>query len=218
MVPSARALLLLVPLLLLLATTPGRGEARATNAHQQQPHLALKTDDARFQRLGAFDFDPGESSPVVYGGKPLLLESTSGCYPSSARWSVPEFKYCPSYLRLVDLTTGAVVANITGSCNHTFGSALVVPATGSEPETMFVFASRWARFQAPHPWCPSPKGQAAPWGGSCKEPTKCAVDVFSSSDKSLQAWRSSVALGPAELGNVSSYNTDVVKVGTGAVR
>lgn len=122
--------------------------------------------------------------------------------------SEPEFAYCPSYLRIVNLTDGAVIANITGSCNHTFGSAMVVSKSGSTPETLYVFSSRWARFQAPHPWCPSPKGGAAAWGGECERAGTCVIDSFSSADPALQTWHSQATLKPS----FKAYNTDVVVV------
>eukprot|EP00729_Bicosta_minor_P023541 gene23541-4710_t len=129
------------------------------------------------RRLGAMDYEPGESSPVTFNGRPHMLESISGCYPGNARFSLPEWRYCPSYLRVIDLTDGSVVTNITGSCNHTFGSAI---ASSTTPETMHVFSSRWS-------WCPTPHGAPA-WGGSCGEGngSACIIDVFSSTDKTLQ--------------------------------
>ena len=163
-------------LLLLLVVVVVSASAPAAPA-LASPLLAAP---AALRRLGAIDFDEGESSPVMFGGRPLMLESISGCYPGNARWSEPEFAFCPSYLRVIDLVDGSIVTNISGSCNHTFGSALVVPAAGSTPETMYVFSSRWARFQAPHPWCPSPAGSAGPWGGACENASSCVIDSFSS--------------------------------------
>ena len=179
------------------------------------PLLATtQTTQPALQRLGAIDFDAGETSPVMFGGRPLLLESISGCYPGNARWTEPEFANCPSYLRIIDLTDGSIVANITGSCNHTFGSAMVVEAAGAvvggasaTPETLYVFSSRWARFQAPHPWCPIPHGSAS-WGGQCESAATCVIDGFSSSDPLLQTWTKEVAVRPG----FQAYNTDVVQV------
>ena len=109
---------------------------------------------------------------------------------------------------MIDLTDGSVVANITGSCNHTFGSAIVVPASAAAPEALHVFSSRWSRFQAPHPWCPSPQGGAASWGGACENAASCKIDVWSTTDPALQAWTKATALRPG----FKAYNTDVVRV------
>ena len=103
----------------------------------------------------------------------------------------------------MDLTCGRIVANISGSCNHTFGSAMVDVIGGKE--TMVVFATRWARFQAPHEWCPSPAKNH--WRGQCgSSPAECTVDAFASSD--LAEWSTSPALKPG----FAAYNTDVTKV------
>ena len=160
-------------------------------------------------RLGAIDYDSGEASPVFFGGKPLMLESISSCHPDHARNLIPEFKFCPSYLRIINLTNGLTVSNISGSCNHTFGSALVVPAADSTPETMYVFASRYARFQTPNAWCPRPKHQAP---SECENGTACLIDAWSSADQSLQNWTQTATLKPG----FQAYNNDVVKLPPGA--
>ena len=158
-----------------------------------------------YRRLGAFDEDAGESSAVVLGGKPFIMESTSSCYPNHAgRW-IPEFRYCPSYLRVMDLSTGLIVANISGSCNHTFGSAMVDIVGGKE--TMIVFATRWARFQHPRPWCPSTLHQRTHSTSECHNATNCHIDAFTSVDTLSWATHTVVRTG------FSAYNTDVVKVG-----
>ena len=161
-------------------------------------------------RLGATDYDNGETSPVMFGGWPLLLESISSCHPDHARNSVPEFFFCPSYLRIINLTNGHTVSNVSGSCNHTFGSAIVVPAGDGRPETLYVFASRYARFQTPNAWCPRPKSKD-PWGGQCNA-TACVIDAWSSTDQSLQRWTQTPALTPG----FKAFNTDVVKLPSGA--
>ena len=67
-------------------------------------------------RLGAIDYDSGEASPVMFGKKLYLLESISSCHPDHA-WhaGIAEFAFCPSYLRIIDLSTGLTVSNITGN-------------------------------------------------------------------------------------------------------
>jgi len=146
----------------------------------------VSSSASKFKRLGMLDEDVGESSAVTLNGRPYLLESTSSCYPNHARLTEPAFKYCPSYLRVVDLTTGNVVSNLTSSCNHTFGSAMVTTIAGKE--TMYVFSSRWARFQSAHPWCPSPKGPKTSWTGQCgATPKECTIDAFASSDLKVRS-------------------------------
>ena len=160
-------------------------------------------------RLGATDYDNGETSPVMFGGWPLLLESISSCHPDHARNSVPEFFFCPSYLRLINLTNGLTVSNVSGSCNHTFGSAMVVPAGDGNPETLYVFASRYARFQTPNPWCPRPKAKVV---SECQNGTACVIDGWATSDHSLQQWTQAPALTPG----FQAFNNDVVKLPPGA--
>ena len=161
-------------------------------------------------RLGAIDYDNGEASPVMFGGWPLLLESISSCHPDHARNSVPEFFFCPSYLRIINLTNGLTVSNISGSCNHTFGSAMVVPAGDGRPETMYVFATRYARFQTPNAWCPRPTVKTS-FGSECQNATTCVIDAWSSTDQSLQKWTKTPALKPG----FKAFNTDVVKLPPG---
>jgi hypothetical protein len=160
-------------------------------------------------RLGATDYDNGETSPVMFGGWPLLLESISSCHPDHARNSVPEFFFCPSYLRIINLTNGHTVSNVSGSCNHTFGSALAVPAGDGRPETLYVFASRYARFQTPNAWCPRPKTKVV---SECQNGTACVIDAWTTSDESLQTWTQTPALTPG----FQAFNNDVVKLPPGA--
>ena len=76
--------------------------------------------------LGAYDYDAGESSPVVLNGRLLMVESISFCYPGHMRmWKPASYDgaKCPSYLRVRDMHTGIVIANLTSglganSCNH----------------------------------------------------------------------------------------------------
>jgi arylsulfatase A-like enzyme len=176
------------------------------------PLPAPPPPSAPMVRLGAIDYDNGEASPVMFGGWPLLLESISSCHPDHA-WhaGVPEFQYCPSYLRVINLTNGLTVSNISGSCNHTFGSAMVVPAGDGRFETMFVFATRYARFQTPNAWCPRPKVKTS-FGSECQNATTCVIDAWSSTDQSLQKWTKTPTLKPG----FRAFNTDVVKLPTGA--
>jgi len=162
-------------------------------------------------RLGATDYDNGETSPIMFGGWPLLLESISSCHPDHARHTIPEFFFCPSYLRLINLTNGVTVSNVSGSCNHTFGSAMVVPAEGGRPETLYVFASRYARFQTPNAWCPRPSTKDH-WISECQNGTACVIDAWATSDRSLQNWAEAPALTPG----FQAFNNDVVKLPPGA--
>ena len=150
--------------------------------------------------LGAYDYDAGESSPVVLNGRLLMVESISFCYPGHMRiWKPDTYDgaKCPSYMRVRDMHTGTVIANLTSdlganSCNHTFGAA-VVKKDEQGNEQLYISATRCARFQAAQSYCESPAraGAVCPcWSGA--GPLKdCAVDIFVSSDQTLQKWQTS---------------------------
>jgi hypothetical protein len=77
-----------------------------TYGYVNQPLPGPSPPPGLMTRLGATDYDNGETSPVMFGGWPLLLESISSCHPDHARNSVSEFFFCPSYLRIINLTNG----------------------------------------------------------------------------------------------------------------
>ena len=85
--------------------------------------------------MGTYDFETGESTPFVWHGKLLMMESISFCFPGHLRVWQPE-RYggakCPSYIRIRDMATGVVVSNVTSSCNHTFGAAFVEPGPAAD--------------------------------------------------------------------------------------
>jgi hypothetical protein len=87
---------------------------------------------------------------------------------------------------------------------------MVVPAGDGRPETLYVFASRYARFQTPNAWCPRPKNKI-PWGGECQNATTCVIDAWASTDQSLQKWTRTPALTPG----FQAFNNDVVKLPSG---
>jgi hypothetical protein len=86
---------------------------------------------------------------------------------------------------------------------------MVVPAVDGRPETMYVFASRYARFQTPNAWCPCPKTKVV---SECQNGTACVIDAWSSTDHSLQKWTQTPALTPG----FQAFNNDVVKLSPGA--
>ena len=74
-------------------------------------------------------------------------------------------------------------------------------------KTRIVFATRWARFQTPRPWCPSTAHQRAHSMSECHNATNCHIDAFTSVDALSWTTHTVVRTG------FSAYNTDAVKVG-----
>ena len=165
---------------------------------RRPPHTIATT-------LGVIGYGGGESSLVSLRGRLLLVDSPAWCFPWHMRFDNDSLAHsCVSYIRVVEMATGAVVANITDSCQHTFGAAFV------HDDTLYIYATRCARYEQPHPWCerPSPNDQAPCdcWHGHDGNISNCAVDVFYSVD--LQAWMSKPVFFPGSM----LANVDVTAV------
>ncbi len=148
--------------------------------------------------LGAINFLADESTPVVFGGRLLIMETIGYCYPYHVRLDRPELggATCPGYVQVRDLESGTVVANLTGpeanSCNRSFAAAFVDADPSTGQETMYIYAARSPRFQIPQPWCNHSGATTggrhdACWGHG--NHSDCAIDIYSSSD--LTTWRAS---------------------------
>jgi hypothetical protein len=156
------------------------------------------------QKLGVYDYLTQESSPVIYNGKLLMLESIPTSYPDYS----PAFSHCSAYLRVRDMHSLAVVVNITATCNQAFGAATVIK--GSSPgqsDTLLVTSTQWDRRSA------VPRAVGSGWSGPCAgpNPTNCTVNLFYSSsfDLSDASWESHSPGIPLPFG---VYNTDPMPV------
>ena len=165
-----------------------------------------------FEKLGMMDYESYESTPLVFAGKKLLMETIALVYPGHISHWRPEYKSCSSYFRVRDLTTGHVLVNLTQSCNHSFGSAFVDKHENGS-ETLWILGSNWYRPAAAVAATPARAGAGLlgqrtddGWGGSCKNGTMCTIGAFWTSDPSLQGdWQTGTALSPGR----SSWNCDV---------
>jgi hypothetical protein len=193
-------------------------------------------------KLGLYDYQTQESSPVIFNGRFLMMESMIVGDPE---WSGPSG--CRStYFRVRDQSTGSVVVNISSTCGMAFGSAWV--ATNDEGlDTLYIYGTT-GRFTGAC-WgtgvncrCVLPRGTedvACGWGRGCPErgtrmlwslpnllthDASCAlpdsvprsIDAFYSSDPALSdaSWHHSPhVLMPGR----SVYNQDVAHVGAPTV-
>ena len=184
--------------------------------------------------LGTYDFETGESTPFVWHGKLLMMESISFCFPDHLRVWKPELyggAKCPSYIRVRDMATGVVVSNITSSCNHTFGAAVVEPGPSRDGEpggvvatggdTLRIFTARCARFMVAQSFCKDSVDRADAvcpcWHGDGpgSDPKNCAIDVFSSTDPALSSSSFTKASTPF-FPQKAVANVDVTAVPHGA--
>jgi hypothetical protein len=159
-----------------------------------------------FDKLGAIDFESYESTPLVFNGKLLLMETISLAYPGHISHWEPQYAACSSYYRIRDLKSGVVIRNLTESCDHSFGSAFVDKLPNGT-EVLWVFGSAWYR---PRSSSSSSSlghrgGVRLGWGGKCSSPANCTIDTFSTTDPTLQAWSRSTAIKPGR----STWNNDV---------
>ena len=155
--------------------------------------------------LGVVGYGGGESSLVSFNGRLFLVDSPAWCFPWHMRFDNTSMgNSCVSYIRVVDMATGEVVSNITESCQHTFGAAF------AHDGNFYVYGTRCARYEQPHPWCERPnlEDQATCdcWHGHGGNVSQCAVDVFWSTD--LREWQTRAAFFPGTL----LANVDVAAV------
>jgi hypothetical protein len=122
---------------------------------------------------------------------------------------------CDSYFRVRDMHSLAVIVNLTASCNHAFGAAVVYtdPATGSE--TLLVSGTPWDRANSPEGRTGHEgvtRSPRAGWSGPCQSSSNCTVDLFWSSDPALgdASWHS--AAPGVRLPGIGVYNNDVTAV------
>jgi hypothetical protein len=147
------------------------------------------------QKLGVYDYMTEESTPFIWHGALLMLESIPKAYAGYA----PEFDHCASYLRVRDMRTLSVVVNITASCGLAFGAAVVATGADSGRDVLLVSATTWDR-------------SVSPWAGPCagSAPSNCSVLLLSSSSAALEDASWSVA--GAVRTPFGVYNTDISAV------
>jgi hypothetical protein len=178
-----------------LAICLAAAAAAANNAPAPSPpSLTLK--------IGVYDYFIDESSPVIFNGALLMFESVVRGSPSWAGNWLPAFAACDSYFRVRDMRTLAVIVNMTATCNHAFGAALVFRPAGARADTLLVTGTPWARANA----------LRGAWSGPCAAGDNCTVDFFWSSDAALAdaSWRA--AAPGVRTPGIGVYNNDVVAV------
>ena len=169
--------------------------------------LALPAS-ATLTKLGIYDYFTDESTPVLFNGALLMFESIVQNSPQWAGHWLPAFANCTSYFRVRDQLSGVVLVNLTQTCEHAFGFAMV--QTGDAGlDTLYVYGTQWIRAQAPPPGVGTHRGSRLGWGGPCSQ-SNCSVDAFYTSDPELQQWTSA---GAAISMGYATYNTDVAHVG-----
>jgi hypothetical protein len=149
------------------------------------------------------DYLNGESSLVSFQGRLLMMDSISWCYPWHIRFDDPEkATSCVSYIRIRDMLSNTIISNMTASCQHSFGAAF------EHDGTLYVYATRCARYMQPHSWCEKPAilQPCDCWHGGGGNVTRCAVDVYWSKD--LKNWETQPAYFPGTM----MPNVDVVAV------
>ncbi len=151
------------------------------------------------QKLGLYEYFVDESTPVVYNGRMVMFESIVRSSPEWAGNWIPAFANCSCYYRVRDIIKGVVLTNITETCDHAFGSALVT--AGASGQTFWVFGTPWIRDNV--------FTGTAGWSGPCSQ-GDCSVNVFWSTDPQLQSWQAGPG-APLAKGLVV-YNNDVTPV------
>ena len=153
---------------------------------------------AVLEKLGVYDFDVQESTPVVFNGALLMVESMLPMDPEWAR-ADPALANCSGYFRVRNQTSGVVLVNISQTCGLAFAAATVATNDGGL-DTLYVFGTEWAR-------------DGSPWRGPCSQASSCVIDAFSSADPALQNWS---ATRPLLAPGGVVYNVDVARVGDAA--
>lgn len=149
-------------------------------------------------KLGVFDYFTEESTPIIFNGALLMLESIPTAYP----FYDPAFSNCSAYFRVRDMKTLAPIVNISATCGMAFGSATVIPGVAGASDTLLVTGTEWDRRSLAD----------AGWSGPCAgaNPTNCTVHVFTSSSPALDD--ASWVQHPAIHVPFSIYNTDAMRV------
>lgn len=163
-------------------------------------------------KIGIYDFFTDESSPVIFNGKLLMFESIVEASPQWAGHTDPSFANCSSYFRVRDQSTGAVLVNMTETCNHAFGEAFV-QTNGEGLDTLFVFGPAWVRMNGPSSSSSAPHTRTrrgVSWSGPCSDAATCHLDGWYTSDPHLQEW--TTVLNVVRPGNVV-FNHDIAHMG-----
>lgn len=183
-------------------------------------------------KLGAYEYFVDESTPVMFNGEFLMFESIVRASPQWAGNWLPAFANCSCYFRIRNIISGEIVVNITETCDHAFGSALVtVDPTKHGLNTFFIFGTPWIRVNSPLPPAPSHQPRdslshekrsalhashsamlarvRAKWSGPCAV-GNCSVNAFWSTDPKLQRWMAGPG-APLQAG-LTVYNNDVAPV------
>ena len=158
---------------------------------------------AQVQKLGVYDYMTEESSPIIFNGALLMLESI----PTSYAGFSPAFANCSAYLRVRDMRTLRVVVNISASCGLAFGAAAVVPGARGAPDALLVTATQWDRRSAG-----APAPLRAGWSGPCAGASpNCTVHLLFSAARDLAdgSWQ---AFSPGIPVPFGVYNTDPMAV------
>ena len=144
-------------------------------------------------KAGVYDYMTQESSPVVFNGRLLMLESIPREYANRD----PRLAACDNYMRVRDMETLGVVVSLLASCNHSFGAAFVY-ANADGADTFVVSATPWDRHGA--------------WSGPCSGGASCSVDLLWSSSPTLEesSWTARVPGIP--FPGFGIYNQDIMPV------
>jgi sucrose-6-phosphate hydrolase SacC (GH32 family) len=163
------------------------------------------------QRLGPIDYMAYESTPLLFRGRLLLMETITLAYPRHISHWDRRYANCSSYFRVRETTSGTVLYNLTESCGHSFGSAFVDDAPKGA-EKLWVFGTAWDRPNEAV-WRDGrsrlhSRGSVG-WGGLCSAGKTCVVAGFSTDDPTLQSWTAHPAvLRPG----APTFNVDVTRV------
>jgi hypothetical protein len=116
-------------------------------------------------KLGLYDYDVQESSPVVFNGRLLMVESMIDGDPEYLPICGPTAT--STYFRVRDMSNGTPLVNITSSCGFAFASGWVV--TNDEGlDTLYIY------------------GTSGRFTGACSgSGSNCSIDAFYSSDPTL---------------------------------
>jgi len=171
--------------------------------------LFVCADPPVLDYLGSYNYQTDESSPLWFGGRIVIMETMSSADPARV------FK-CGCYFAVRDLKTHEVIASLEQSCSHAFGAATVQPDEHGK-ETLYIFGTRWIRFDNPSPddGVKDSKHRKLGWSGPCSE-GNCSVDVFWSNDPDLKVWNMATAFDFPK-GQIV-YNVDVGAVNPAALK
>jgi len=145
--------------------------------------------------LGAFNHQADESSPMVWHGKVVIMETLPGYNPQHEA-------FCPTdYFIVRELASWNIIGVVRSSCQHAFGSATVTKDSKTGTETMWIFGTRWIRSDFKlNPMAPE-------WDGPCNTGA-CGVDVFWSTN--LVNWKNGSSVNfPKDM---VAFNVDVSQV------